>query len=151
MDDWLIHQTSEAYNGSSVGVVSRYVDSNRWNGSVTDVLKYFLREFNPPEPDPEPPTGEGMYKIEMLGNLTIRKEPRIGASITGEYAIKGEVYFSNAWKGDWAQIVKNGVIGWIASGQWTKVTEVNPEPEVPIELSDKEKLNRLWNAHKELH
>lgn len=69
---WLIHQTAERYNGSAVGVVSRYVDSNRWNGSVLDVLRCF-----------------GMDNVE-------------------------------------------------------------PEPEVPPELSDKEKLDKLWNAHKEL-
>ena len=72
VSDWLIHQTAERYNGSAVGVVSRYVDSNRWNGSVLDVLRYF-----------------GMDNVEL-------------------------------------------------------------EPEVPPELSDKEKLDRLWNAHKEL-
>ena len=73
VSDWLIHQTAERYNGSAVGVVSRYVDSNRWNGSVLDVLRYF-----------------GMDNVE-------------------------------------------------------------PEPEVPPELSDKEKLDKLWEAHPELH
>ena len=47
--DWLIHQTAERYNGSSVGVVSHYVDSNRWNGDMLAVLKYFGYDENEPE------------------------------------------------------------------------------------------------------
>jgi GH25 family lysozyme M1 (1,4-beta-N-acetylmuramidase) len=47
--DWLIHQTAERYNGSSVGVVSHYVDSNRWNGDMLAVLKYLGYDETEPE------------------------------------------------------------------------------------------------------
>lgn len=59
--NWLIHQTAERGNGSAVGVVSHYVDINRWNGTKEQMLAYFgLAEMpeppTPPEPEPpEPP------------------------------------------------------------------------------------------------
>ncbi len=65
---WLVHQSAE--RGKSIGTTAmHYMDYNRWNGSVIDVLKYFNHD----------------------------------------------------------------------------------EPEQPVEPSDTEKLNKLWNAHKELH
>lgn len=59
---WLIHQTSEKGNGRAVGVVSRYVDLNRWNGASMQVQAYFGRTVT--EPEPEPPVGEQpLYKV----------------------------------------------------------------------------------------
>ena len=51
VSDWLIHQTGEHYDGRKVGVASRYVDTNRWNGTSEDVLKYFnMYDESPPIP-----------------------------------------------------------------------------------------------------
>jgi GH25 family lysozyme M1 (1,4-beta-N-acetylmuramidase) len=50
VDNWLIHQTGEKYSGKEVGVVSYYVDSNRWNGDVAKVLEYFNIGNEPPPP-----------------------------------------------------------------------------------------------------
>ena len=39
--NWLIHQTCEKGNGAEYGVVSHYVDLDRWNGTSNDILEYF--------------------------------------------------------------------------------------------------------------
>ena len=54
VNHWLIHQTAEKGNGSAVGVVSYYVDLNRWNGSLQDMYAYFGMS-EPVEPDPDDP------------------------------------------------------------------------------------------------
>ena len=54
VNSWFMHQTAERGNGSAVGVVSHYVDCNRFNGTQAELLAYFgLDEETPPEP-PEP-------------------------------------------------------------------------------------------------
>jgi GH25 family lysozyme M1 (1,4-beta-N-acetylmuramidase) len=45
--NWLIHQTAEKQSGSAVGVVSYYVDTNRWNGD-NDVMKAYFSMTTPP-------------------------------------------------------------------------------------------------------
>lgn len=52
---WLIQQTAEKYSGKEVGVASYYVDSDRWNGGIDAVNKYFGRDE---QPEPEPMTLE---------------------------------------------------------------------------------------------
>ena len=52
---WFMHQTAERGNGGAVGVVSHYVDTNRFNGTQEELRAYFgLGEATPPEP-PAPP------------------------------------------------------------------------------------------------
>jgi hypothetical protein len=58
--DWLIHQTAEKYNGSSVGVASYYVDSNRWNGDLMSVLQYFNNDVQVPD---EPSDAEKLARL----------------------------------------------------------------------------------------
>jgi GH25 family lysozyme M1 (1,4-beta-N-acetylmuramidase) len=49
IDTWLIHQTAE--RGKPIGSpASRYMDYNRWNGGVEDVVKYFGYDNIPDEP-----------------------------------------------------------------------------------------------------
>lgn len=141
-DKWIMWQWSADGNGrgAEFGLQSKSIDLNWFNGDYPDLLAFLGAD----EPKPIEPIGGGMYKIEMLGNLTIRKTP--SGDPTGSYALKGETFYSDVREGVWYQIVRQGVVGWIASGQWTIITEVEPEPE----LSDKEKLDKLWNAHKEL-
>ena len=52
--EWqLIHQTAEKGNGGAVGVVSYYVDCNRWNGTIDQMRAWF--GLGEEEPEPEPP------------------------------------------------------------------------------------------------
>ena len=41
VNSWFMHQTAEHGNGSAVGVVSHYVDTNRFNGTHAELLAYF--------------------------------------------------------------------------------------------------------------
>jgi hypothetical protein len=62
----------------------------------------------------------------------------VGTLLNGE---KREVYAeSNGWL--------NIKEGWISAAYTIRVTDV---PEPPVVISDAEKLERLWQAHKELH
>jgi len=52
VNSWLIHQTAEKGNGSAVGVVSHYVDTNRFNGTLEQLRAYFGLGEETPEPEP---------------------------------------------------------------------------------------------------
>jgi len=78
---WLIHQTGERGNGSAVGVISHYVDTDRWNGTHEQMAAYFGRSEGT-EPEPEPPVSTSIpplwqrddrWKNKLLGysQLTI--------------------------------------------------------------------------------
>jgi len=67
VNNWLIHQTGDHGNGSAVGVVSHYVDTDRWNGTKEELLAYFgLGEETPPEPEPPNITFDVKKDIETL-------------------------------------------------------------------------------------
>jgi len=70
VNSWLIHQTGERSNGGAVGVVSYYVDTDRWNGTEADMLDYFGLEE---QPDPEPPA-DVLFdaKVTATAGLRIR-------------------------------------------------------------------------------
>lgn len=54
VNSWFMHQTAEHGNGSAVGVVSHYVDCNRFNGTLDELHAYFgMDEETPPEPEPK--------------------------------------------------------------------------------------------------
>jgi hypothetical protein len=98
---------------------------------------------NPPviEPPQKPVEGDVMYIIELLGNLRIRKGPGEKYDQYHEkYALRGETHHSNERDADeaglggfWYKITAHGVTGWIYGGRWTRITEVEgqPEPEPP--------------------
>ena len=74
VNSWLIHQTAEHGNGSAVGVVSHYVDTNRFNGTLEDLRAYFgLGEETPPEP--EPPV-EKLFDAKVTTDKGIRLKTR---------------------------------------------------------------------------
>ena len=65
VNTWMIHQTGDKGNGGAHGVVSYYIDQNRWNGTEEEMLAYFglgeegsheiyLPIIVKPEPEPEP-------------------------------------------------------------------------------------------------
>ncbi len=111
---WLIHQTGEKGNGSAVGVVSHYVDTNRFNGTKEELLAYFgLGEEIPPEPDPEPdPPAEVLFDAKVYSWATpyvnIRKEPSINSEDLGDLypnTVVGVTSITGEWYG-----ISNGFV-----------------------------------------
>jgi hypothetical protein len=95
-----------------------------------------------------------MYVIEMLGNLRIRQTPNGAVFSPEQYALKGETHHSDKEQNGWYRITRQGYTGWVAGGQWTRITKVTqplpPEPPA-TELTLEQKAERLWQAHPELH
>lgn len=87
------------------------------------------------------PVGDTMFVIEMLGNMNVRDKPN--GEVTGQYALRGEVYHSKERSGGWYKIDK----GWISgTTQWTRITEVEDEPEPEQPLTLEERVERLEKA-----
>ena len=86
INNWLIHQTGERGNGSAVGVVSHYVDTNRWNGTQQSLLAYFgLEEELPP---PINPPEEKLFDARVYSWATpyvnIREKPDLNSKDLGD-------------------------------------------------------------------
>ena len=76
VNSWFMHQTAEHGNGSEVGVVSHYVDTNRFNGTKEELLAYFgLGEEIPPEPEPEPKLFDAKVTTDKGIRLKTRYTP----------------------------------------------------------------------------
>ena len=60
--NWTFHQTAERQDGSKVGVVSHYVDTNRFNGTKEQLLAYF--GYAEPTPPANPDLGERVTALE---------------------------------------------------------------------------------------
>lgn len=71
VDDWLIHQTG--HRCPSIGTTSmHYMDYNRWNGDLANVMLYFGYS-DEPQPTPEPSLQERVKKLEhQYDDLEIR-------------------------------------------------------------------------------
>lgn len=110
VNSWFMHQTAEHGNGSAVGVVSHYVDTNRFNGTLEDLRAYFgLGEEVPPEP--EPPV-EKLFDARVYSWATpyvnIRKEPSINSEDIGNVypnEVVGVTSIVNDWYG-----ISNGFV-----------------------------------------
>jgi len=66
IDNWLIHQTGERGNGLEHGIpasANRFIDTNRWNGTKDDILKYFGYKSEP-EPEPVEPNPSVIFDME---------------------------------------------------------------------------------------
>ena len=93
-----------------------------------------------PEPAPEPPAGEVKMRVEMLGNLVIRKTPE--GVTTGEYALRGRTYeVYEISDENWYRI--DG--GWISGNtEWTKLIQTSEPTDPPVgELTVEQRLERL--------
>ena len=78
--------------------------------------------------------------------LIVRETP--GGVDTTKRLLLGDTRQVTAVQGDWYKVTE----GWVSSLYMARITEpVEPEPEPEPELTDAEKLARLWDAHKELH
>jgi len=74
ISQWLIHQTAEKQNGSKVGVVSYFVDTNRWNGTKAELNAFFGLTDETLPPDTKP-----LYKAKVVttppNRLIVRRTP----------------------------------------------------------------------------
>jgi hypothetical protein len=147
LTDYLIHQTAEKASGKDVGVVSYFVDANRWNGTLGELNAYFGRGQTPPdEPvDPieepeEPPVEETvLFKVKIT-----TKAPNkyiVYKSINGErwprephWLESGSVHNVYQVEGKWYRI---GVGKWIngAFEQWVRIV---------VDASDDPYLGPAW-------
>ena len=130
------------YSNSGVGAVygaqSEKIDLNRKGVRVVDWA--IAPAFDAPSPAP------GVFMAQCTADrLKIRSAPYIAeATDTGLRLVKGDIREVTAIQGDWYRIAE----GWVSSLYMARITEpVEPEPE----LTDAEKLARLWEAHQELH
>lgn len=127
-------------DGISMGMQYNALDLNAWLASSQDYSAMFSQQTAPPPP-------AELYRVKILiYNLLVRNGPGIlytrlrRADFPGEYGIYEE---------------KNGY-GKISPtlSEWISL---NPEytqrlgASTPVELTDAEKLARLWAAHPELH
>ena len=83
VSNWLIHQTAERGNGSAVGVVGRYVDTNRWNGTEDQMLAYFgfADDYEPLPPEPPELPADVLFQARVYpwagSHVNVRSEPKI--------------------------------------------------------------------------
>ena len=111
VSNWLIHQTGDHGNGSVVGVVSHYVDTDRWNGTKKELLAYFgLGEEVPPEPEP-PNITQFQARVYDWATpyVNIRKEPDIKSQDLGDL-YPGTVVPVYEIVGDWYRTDKGFVM-----------------------------------------
>ena len=102
VNSWFMHQTSEHGNGSAVGVVSHYVDCNRFNGTQAELLAYFgLDEETPPEPPIEKLFDAKVYAW-ATPYVNVRKEPDITSEDLGDLypnTVVGVTSITGEWYG----------------------------------------------------
>lgn len=135
---WLWQYTS---NGSYPGYPGS-IDSNHFAGDESDYADWIGDEA-PPVVDPEP-----LYQIEIVNCIALfvhsgpdtLESTRIGSVVNGTimnaYRSSGSMLF----------VGDDAIEGWVSSAY----TALYQAP-IPIEPSDAEKLQRLWDAHPELH
>lgn len=119
VNSWFMHQTGERGNGSAVGVVSHYVDTNRFNGTKAELLAYFgLDDEVPPEPEP-PEDPDKLFDARVYSwakpYLNFRSEPRIAPETDIgdiETGTKLPIY---EIVGDWYRTSYKGTNGFVMS------------------------------------
>ena len=141
-DNWTIWQFSADKNGrgSEFGVEAGSVDLNYYQGSYENLLAWL--DADEPQPIEPPVLEDGMWKIEMLGNMSIRDKPTTIDSVVKDYALKGQTYIASEERNGWYRIDK----GWISGlTKWTRVTEINDPvtPPEPPELTLEERVGIL--------
>jgi GH25 family lysozyme M1 (1,4-beta-N-acetylmuramidase) len=125
VNSWLIHQTAERSNGSAVGVVSHYVDCNRFNGTLDELRAYFgLGEETPPEP----PTEEKLFDAKVVTTPPNRLKTR--------YTPAGK----ERPEADWLQsqaivpVYETHSTGWwrVADAAWSSATWMQRVDNLPL-------------------
>jgi len=129
VDSWFMHQTAEHGNGSAVGVVSHYVDTNRFNGTQAELLAYFgLDEETPPEP--EPPSDGRLFNARVYSWATpyinLRSEPRVAKETD-----IGDVYPNTVVS------VFEVLDGWYRTGNGFVMSQYLERLDLPLPVTDK--------------
>lgn len=141
VNTWLIHQTGERGNGAEHGVpasANRFIDTNRWNGSKDDILKYFGYKSEP-EPDPEPPViipEPAKQKAQVYAWATpyvnVRNKPSTSGTVVGKN-YPNDIVDVVRNDGEWLALLN----GYSMSKYYERISEpVDPEPPVipdPVE------------------
>ena len=82
---YLIHQTAE--RGKPIGGAGHYMDYDRWNGTSSDVYKYFGYTGE----EPTQPVGV-RYRCQALWGMKVRTEPDTASKDTGERIAYNQVF-----------------------------------------------------------
>jgi GH25 family lysozyme M1 (1,4-beta-N-acetylmuramidase) len=139
---YVLWQYSRDGAGAVYGAQSKNIDLNRKGKPVRDWA--IAPAFDAPSPE------VGAFLAQCTADrLIIRSAPYVDPTTdTGKRLFLGDIREVTAVQGDWYRIAE----GWVSSLYMARITEpVEPEPEPEPELTDAEKLARLWDAHKELH
>jgi GH25 family lysozyme M1 (1,4-beta-N-acetylmuramidase) len=143
VDRWLIHQTGEKGDGSAVGVVSHYVDTNRWNGSEAELRAYFGLGEETPEPEPEPQ--EPLFQARVYSWATpyvnVRAEPSLSAGKVGyKYPLAVTDVMSTV--PDWYEVPE----GWMMS-RFLERLDYDP-PATMLAIKPLSQRDTRWASHK---
>lgn len=141
--NWLIHQTSKEQDGSAVGVVSHYVDTNRWNGTHDELLAYFGLGEETPEPEPEPQ--EPLFQARVYSWATpyvnVVAEPSLSAGKVGfKYPLAVTDVMSTV--PDWYEVPE----GWMMS-QFLERLDYDP-PATMLAIKPLSQRDTRWSSHK---
>ena len=128
VDSWLIHQTAEKGNGSAVGVVSHYVDCNRFNGTQDELLAYFGLGEETPEPEPPVEVEDKLFDAKVVTTPPNRLKTR--------YTPNGNV----RPEADWLQsqaivpVYETHSTGWwrVAPEAWSSATWMERVDDLPL-------------------
>ena len=142
--NWLIHQTSKEQDGSKVGVVSHYVDTNRWNGTHDELLAYFGYDEQP-EPEPEPEPEEPLFQARVYSWATpyvnVRAEPSLSAGKVGfKYPLAVTDVMSTV--PDWYEVPE----GWMMS-RFLERLDYDP-PATMLAIKPLSQRDTRWASHK---
>jgi len=142
--NWLIHQTSKEQDGSKVGVVSHYVDTNRWNGTHDELLAYFGYDEQP-EPEPEPEPEEPLFQARVYSWATpyvnVRAEPSLSAGKVGfKYPLAVTDVMSTM--PDWYEVPE----GWMMS-RFLERLDYDP-PATMLAIKPLSQRDTRWASHK---
>lgn len=116
---WLIHQTGDKLPGQPYGVVSTYLDYDRWNGSRAEMLTYFGQTESGEETQPpivvDPVINEPLFQARVITEpgwqLRVRKTPGgvfvrwlqsgqvvdVFSELEGWYQIRPDEWSSSEW------------------------------------------------------
>ena len=125
---WLVHQTGEKGNGSNVGVVSHYVDTNRFNGTHAELLAYFGLGEETPEPEPPVEVEDKLFDAKVTTTPPNRLKTR--------YTPNGNV----RPEADWLQsqaivpVYETHSTGWwrVAPEAWSSATWMQRVDNLPL-------------------
>ena len=129
VSNWLIHQTAEKGNGSAVGVVSHYVDCNRFNGTLEQLRAYFgLDEEVPPEPEPPVEVEDKLFDAKVTTTPPNRLKTR--------YTPAGLVRPEADWLPSQAivPVYETHSTGWwrVADEAWSSATWMQRVDDLPL-------------------